>query len=66
MIKVKNEVKIHERNDEDIALLENRCIGVESHWNNEEKVVLVVDGERYAVAAKDLLCAIENATNTNN
>lgn len=65
MIKVKNEVKVYEHNGEDIALLEDIFVGIESHWNNKDKVVVVINGERYAVVAEDLLCAVTNATNSN-
>ena len=34
---------------------------VESHWNDHDRVVLVVDGKRYTVMAEDLADAAERA-----
>ncbi|MBI3938160.1 MAG: hypothetical protein HY323_14375 [Betaproteobacteria bacterium] len=34
---------------------------VESHWNDHDRVVLVVDGKRYTVVASDLADAAERA-----
>ena len=34
---------------------------VESHWNDQDRVVLVVDGKRYTVIASDLADAAERA-----
>ena len=34
---------------------------VESHWNDRNRVVLVVDGKRYTVVASDLADAAERA-----
>lgn len=65
MIKVKNEVKVYECNGKDTACLDNALIGIESHWNDNNKIVLVACGERYTIVAEDLICAIKNATNIN-
>lgn len=40
-------------------------IRVHNHWSDSRMVELEVDGKRYTVKAKDLIAAIENATNTN-
>jgi len=35
-----------------------------SHWNDNNMVVLVVDEKEITVSAKDIIAAINNATNT--
>lgn len=65
MIKVKQEVQIYEEDDKDVALGERKYIEVESHWNYNERVILVVEGKRITVLEDDLRAAITNATNIN-
>ena len=38
-------------------------IRVHSHWNDDTFIELEVDGERYTVSAKELVRAINNASN---
>lgn len=37
---------------------------VKNHWNDPEKIVILVEGCAVTVLAKDLIAAIENAVNT--
>jgi len=66
MIKVNQEVDILEENDKEVYS-DGKTIGVESHWNHNDWVVLVIGDKRYriAVAADDLEAAIDNAQNVN-
>ena len=61
-IKVINEVEICEINDD--ACEDDNKIIIESHYNDNERIVLVIDKKRYTVHAKDLKQAAENATKT--
>ena len=36
---------------------------VHSHWNENGKIVLEVDGKKFTVVAKDLEAALKNCTN---
>jgi len=63
MIKVTNEVKVH---DSEGKTLEPPYLSIQicSHWNRNEMVVLVTpDGAKLTVFARDLEAAIKNATN---
>lgn len=64
MIKVKNEIKVCEINNKEVDWPKN-SIQVLSHWNDDNKVVLVIDDKCYTVSANDLEAAIKNATNIN-
>lgn len=64
MIKVSDEVPVYEINDTEATGLERPTISVQSHWNRDAFVVLVVDGKRYTVTARDLQAATNNATNS--
>ena len=66
-IRVSQEIPVYEIGEKETEI-GNRFVGVvqiQSHWNRDAWVVLVVTGEKYAVAAADLLAAIENARNVN-
>ena len=67
MIKVKNEVAIHELNNNEYNGTET--ISLISHWIRSELVILEIpdvedDTLKITVAARDLVNAIKNATNT--
>lgn len=65
MIKVQNTVTIYEADGQECKGLDAPALEVESHWNDEQRVVLVLpSGKRYTVAAADLRVAVHNATNT--
>ena len=63
MIEVKQIVEIVEENGEQWP--EGKRIIVSSHWNHREWVILKVGRREFAVLARDLTTAIENATNIN-
>jgi len=65
MIKVSQTIRIYEENDKEVPIKIDKYMGVESHWNRDERVILVIDGERITVIAADLEAAISNATNIN-
>jgi hypothetical protein len=65
MIKVKQTVEIYEENDQEVSLGKEKSIGVESHWNHDEWVILIAGKRRITVNAEDLKTAIDNATNIN-
>lgn len=66
-MKVINELKCYEVNDEKIEGLVYPILKVESHWNDTNKVVLrLLDGRTYTLIARDLIKAINNATNHGN
>lgn len=64
MIKVKNEIKVYEIDNKEVDWQKN-SIQVLSHWNEDAKIVLVIDDKCYTVSANDLETAIKNATNVN-
>lgn len=59
MIKVSNEIKTYEGGQ-----LDKPVIQLNSHWNDNKMVVIVIDGKQYTVCAADLKAAVDNATNT--
>lgn len=65
MIKIKQTIEIYEENDEQVPMGINKSMGVESHWNRDERVILVVGKRRITVIGQDLITAIQNAMNTN-
>ena len=68
MIKVKSEVEIREHKDIPPSERENGKFIILSHWNNDELLTIVppqyAQGNGFTVSKKDILAAIENATNT--
>jgi len=64
IISVKNEVKVYEIDNNKVDCQKN-SIQVLSHWNENDKVVLEIEGKCHAVSANDLKTAINNATNVN-
>ncbi len=63
MIKVRNEVTVYETNGRETSGCPLPAIAVESHWNRDSMVVLMVGGQKVTVSARDLQAAIANATN---
>lgn len=39
-------------------------IKVHNHWNEQAKVEIEINGERFIVLAKDIKAAVDNCTNT--
>lgn len=67
MIKVKAEVIIIERNEQEKALADQVYLEVYSHWNYDSLVRLSINGKDtyITVNASDLKAAINSCTNTN-
>jgi len=65
MIEVKQKVEIYEENGESIPIGVTKNINVESHWNHDEWIILVVGKRRITVKGQDLITAIHNAMNIN-
>ena len=65
MIKVSQQVRVYEEDGKEIRLGADRFMGVESHWNRNEMVILEMGKECITVLAADLEAAITNATNIN-
>ncbi len=64
MIQVTNEIKIYEIGGRGVEALKLPCLKVQSHWNQNEMVVLVFPGmEPLTIAGCDLIAAITNARN---
>ena len=64
MIKVENEIVVYEVDGISTKSFDTK-LKLSSHWNEQSKVVLELEGgRRYTVVAKDLIAAISNATNT--
>ncbi len=63
-IEVKQKTQIYEFNGNDIPIGKELYLGIESHWSNDEEVVLVIKGRRYTVDGNDLKTAIDNAMNS--
>ena len=64
MISVKNEINVYEIDNKEVDCQKN-SIQVVNHWNDNDKIVLVIDDKSYTVSAHDLKTAIKNATNVN-
>ena len=62
MIKVINEVSIHEIDGKETSV-PTPVLTVLSHWNHDSLVVLHTDGKKITVSARELQAAITNATN---
>lgn len=63
MIKVENEVKIYEKDGKDAKYGEHSLV-IKSHWNYNDRVILIIGEQNITVLKKDLQAAIQNATNT--
>jgi hypothetical protein len=62
-IKVSNIITIYEINGEDLYPMYETYLTISSHWGSKGFVVLSGDNFDITVSAKDLIKAIENATN---
>lgn len=61
MIEVTNVIIAHPELDEGPTGI--RSLIVKNHWNDSSKVVILVEGCPVTVKSKDLIAAIQNATN---
>ena len=64
MIEVNQKIQVYEEDGFDISIGEDKTIGIESHWDDDSLVTIVIGSKSYTVNASDLERAIENATNT--
>jgi hypothetical protein len=64
MIKSVNKVDVYEVDGNIVSVGASVSISVESHWNDDKRVNIIIGKKSYTVLAKDLRAAIENATNT--
>lgn len=60
-IEVINKVEIYEINDEIVN--SEKYVTIKSHWNDNEEVVIDINNKKYTFLARDLINAINNATN---
>jgi len=63
-IKIKQEVDVYEVDDVEVPISKTVTIGIDSHWNNREVVVILVGRKSYAVIGSNLITAINNAMNS--
>ena len=63
-IKIRQTIEIYEENDEDVPIGKEKSLGVESHWNCNERVILVFGRHRITVIGNDLITAAQNAMNS--
>lgn len=65
-IKVGSEIEIYEVDGKETPALSSKRphVVIESHWNRNEMIVMTVDEKKYTIVARDLVCAVANATNT--
>jgi len=63
-IEVTQKIEVYEINDEEVPIGKTVTIGVESHWNLDESVVLRIGRKSYTVVGNDLITATKNAMNT--
>ena len=64
MIKVLNTIRLLEIEGKTVPVGGPNIL-IESHWNDNHLVTLVIDAKRYTCVADDLSVAIGNATNIN-
>lgn len=48
-VNVKNEIKVYEVNGKDVPPQGSVSVWVESHWNDRDFVVLLVEGRKFTV-----------------
>lgn len=63
MISLTVEIDTIEINGEDSDLIESPKIKIQSHWNYDNRVIIVTpDGNSYTVFAKDIITAVTKAS----
>lgn len=60
-VEVESRVNVYEVDHTEPKTLELPKLVVKSHWNYQDRVVLVIGGKSYTVVGHDLKLAIENA-----
>ena len=63
-IEVTQKIEVYEINDEEVPIGKTVTIGVESHWDLDNRVVLRIGRKSYTVVGNDLITATKNAMNT--
>ena len=63
-IDITQKINVYEVDDEEVATGKTVELGVNSHWNYDDFVVLEFGGKKLTVDADNLMAAIQNATNT--
>jgi len=63
-IEIKQKVKAYEVDDTDVPVGVDKTVGVDSHWNRDNWVVLHIGRNRYTVVGDDMKTAIDNAMNS--
>ncbi len=61
-MKVSNEIGIYEKDDKDILGGDGPIIKIESHWNDNHRINIIIGKTTYTVIAAQLRAAINNAT----
>lgn len=62
-MKVVNELHVYEVDGNDVPVSEKMTVTVESHWNQDELVVIGVCGRTVALLGRELITAARNAQN---
>ena len=60
-IKVTNRVELYPTNKND----PNGSILVHSHWAEDTKIEIEIEGKRYCVSGQDMIQAVQNSMNIN-
>jgi endonuclease V-like protein UPF0215 family len=63
-IKITQEIKIYEVDDKEVPVGQDFTLGILSHWNWNDHVIIVSNGKKVTVSGTDLIRAIQNAMNT--
>lgn len=63
-VEIKQKVRVYEVEGKEALIGKGVTIGVDSHWNRRNFVVLAVGGKEYTVVGSDLKTAADNAMNS--
>jgi len=63
-IKILQQLRVYEIDGEEIKGLDYPIVGVNSHWNRKNMVVLVIGKKEYTVSGDNLITATKNAMNS--
>ena len=62
-VEVKQTIQVYEVDDEKVPIGKNVTLGIDSHWNWDERIVLRFGKSKLTVLGEDLKTAIDNAMN---
>ncbi len=65
-IKVTQQIEVIEKDDTEIPIDKELYLGINSHWNFDDWIVLTIGKQKYTVNGDNLIEAIRNAMNTGN